>query len=211
MDDIAGQIVQFMDTVEKLCYIKRFATLKDKKRERDSDHIMKLSFLVLMTSEYLDKNIDKQRLFELALVHDLVEADAGDVSYVDQYDNKRVVKDKKKQEMKAISAYRKLLPPPLNDRLFDLFLEYEHGKTKEAKIIRSLDKLEGDLQCLKDKNIIRYCEHAAFLARIRALKLCKYSKKTNEPVIQSLERVLLEKSEQVIAGSASNPKRYTND
>lgn len=194
MLDKAKQIVQFMDTVEKLCYIKRFATLKDNNRERDSDHIMKLSFLVLLVADFLSDRLNKTKLFELALVHDLAEADAGDVSYIEQFENNEAVEHKRVKELNVIKSYQKLLPSPLNDKIYELFMEYETGCTIESKIIHSLDKLGGDLQCCKDLNLSTYCNHNAFISRISALQKHKYSTMTNEPIIEALERLILEKS-----------------
>ena len=194
MDDTARQIVQFMDTVEKLCYIKRFATLKDNNRERDSDHIMKLSFLVLLVANFLNGEVNKTRLFELALVHDLAETEAGDVSYLAQFENNEVVEHKRFRELNVIKSYQKLLPSPPNKKIFELFMEYETGCTIESKIIHSLDKLEGDMQCCKDLNLSTYCNHYAFASRISALQEHKYSTMTNEPIIEALERLILEKS-----------------
>jgi len=201
MDRIAKQIIQFMDVVEKLCYVERFATMKNGRKEYDSDHIMKLAFLVLMVSEFLDNKIDKVKLLEMVLIHDLAEADTGDISYMEQYDNPDVIKRKKTQELRTISNYKNLLPAVIKNKILDLFLEYEKEETIESKIVRTLDKLEGDLQCLKDINIQSYCNHNAFLSRINTLKKHKYSDKTNEKIIYSMECILLEISKEIIKKS----------
>ncbi|MCQ2562277.1 MAG: HD domain-containing protein [Alphaproteobacteria bacterium] len=206
MDDKAIQIIQFMDIVEKLCYVKRFATLKNRNRERDSDHIMKLSFLVLMVSDFLENYIDKTKLFELALVHDLAEADTGDVSYMEQYNNSKIIEQKKAKELEVISAYCNRLPLSLSNKIFNLFMEYEKGTSIESKIIQSLDKLEGDLQCCKDKNVKMYCNHGAFLSRISALKEHIYSNKTGEQIIYALENTILKHSEKILGSSQKTPK-----
>jgi len=201
MDRIAEQIIQFMDIVEKLCYIERFATLNNGCKERDSDHIMKLAFLVLMISEFLDKKIDKLKLMEMALVHDLAEADTGDISYIKQYSNPDIVQQKKIQELQTISKYQNLLPPALKDKILNLFLEYEKGETPESKIVRILDKMEGDLQCCKDTDMQSYCNHKAFLHRLNALQKHEYSDKINEKIIFAMENVLFQESKKAIAKS----------
>ncbi len=85
-------------------------------------------------------------------------------------------------------------------------MEYEKGTSIESKIIQSLDKLEGDLQCCKDKNVKMYCNHGAFLSRISALKEHIYSNKTGEQIIYALENTILKHSEKILGSSQKTPK-----
>lgn len=141
-----SQIINFMKTVEKLCLVKRDILMSDGRPETDADHILKLCYLVMMVSPYLKSPVDYTKMLELALVHDLVEAKAGDIPLAYQNANPDSKKLKKQKELEAIEHFKTLLPEPLNERIYDLFMEYENRETREAKIVWALDKTEANLQ-----------------------------------------------------------------
>lgn len=47
--------------------------------ENDTAHILKTAYLAMSVFPYLQTKVDLTRMLELALVHDLVEAECGDV------------------------------------------------------------------------------------------------------------------------------------
>lgn len=191
----ALKIVEFMDTVEKLCYVKRKAKRNDGSNENDSDHIMRLCFLVMMVSEYIKKPVNKKKLLEIALVHDLVEAETGDFNVIDQISNPEIRKEKKKAEKQAIDKYRKLLPDPLGDKIYELFMEYEAQETIESKIVYALDKQESDLHANKEVDFCDdYYEKPGYKERIEGKKEHKFLKMTNEEIIGDIENLLFDLS-----------------
>ena len=73
-------------------------------------------------------DLDKMRVLEMCLVHDLPEVEVGDLTPHDD------TSTKSDDEHKAML---KLAP-----QWIDLFEEYEAGKTEEAKFVKYLDKLD---------------------------------------------------------------------
>ena len=130
----ALKIVEFMKTVEQLCLVERDNLMSSGRQETDADHIFKLAFLVLMIHPYLKRPADCAKMLELALVHDLVEARTGDYSLSAQTARPELKARKKAAEKEAILYYRSVLPPPLNERVYGLFMEYEARETREAKL-----------------------------------------------------------------------------
>ena len=191
------KIIGFMDTVEKLCHVKRYTLMQNGENERDSDHIMKLSFLAMMIAPYLKKPLDTAKMFELVLVHDLVEADAGDVPVFDQMKNPDLKAEKKKRELAAIERYRAMLPAPLGDKVYDLFMEYEKKETFEARLVRALDKFEGNIQCNKENFGARYYAQA-LTPVMNAMKSHKFSGSLDEEVISAIETELVSRCEKNI-------------
>ncbi len=64
----------------------------------------------------------------MILVHDLVEAETGDVPFTE-----RAVKElKTAHERAAISHIRSLLDPALGNEIYSLWMEYEEAITNEA-------------------------------------------------------------------------------
>ncbi len=145
----ALQILEFMKIIEKLCLVKRDNLLSSGEAETDSDHIFKLTFLIMMIAPYLKHPADYTKMLEMALVHDIVEAKAGDISMSAQVYNPELKIIKKQKEQEAIEYYKTILPSPLNAKIHNLFMEYEERKTLESKIVWCLDKIDGNYQaCL---------------------------------------------------------------
>ena len=74
------------------------------------------------------ENLDRMRVLEMCLVHDLPEIDVGDLTPHD--DTSRKSEDEH-------LAMNRLAP-----QWIDLFEEYEAGLTEEAKFVKYLDKLD---------------------------------------------------------------------
>ena len=174
MQQTVQKILDFMKVLEQVCLVKRDTLLSDGSAETDSAHIFKLSFFVMLVFPYLQKKYDYTRLLELALVHDIVEAVAGDCPRSAQVANPNLQVEKKQKEREAIESYKKILPEPLNNRIFDLFMEYEDKKSAEAKLVSALDKLEANFQANRYNNgDIRYwkdCENGEEYYKIATSK-----------------------------------------
>lgn len=100
--------------------------------ESDADHSFGVSLLAMMLAP---KKLNKQRCMELALIHDLAEIYAGDITPHDNVSKE----DKDKLEREGGLRISKELNWP---NLIDLVNEYNDKKTPEARFIGLLDKLE---------------------------------------------------------------------
>jgi len=191
MNDTAQKIYRFMDTVEKLCYVERFTIMQNGAREHDSDHIMKLMFMILMVTPYLKNpggGVDAQKMLEMALVHDLVEADAGDVPMFQQTDE--VKAQKKARELETIQKYKTELPAPIGQKIYDLFMEFEAVDTIESKIVRAFDRFESNIQCLKENHGARYWQYAGH-SIMKALRTKELNIGIDETIINELSEIQL--------------------
>ena len=74
----------------------------------------------------------------MALIHDIVEIDAGD-TYA--YDTKGL-STQKERESKAADRIFGLLPNDQKEELYALFEEFEEGKTPEARFAKTMDNLQ---------------------------------------------------------------------
>lgn len=110
-------------------------------RDSSADHSWSLALMVLVTAAELDLKIDVLKSLKLALIHDLVEAIAGDVDATDI--GKTITKAaKKRNEKRAMRKLLKLCPRRTAELIGQAWAEFEAGKTKEARFIRALDKIE---------------------------------------------------------------------
>ncbi|MBI2676286.1 MAG: HD domain-containing protein [Candidatus Aenigmarchaeota archaeon] len=79
--------------------------------------------------------LDETKLLKMAVFHDLGEAVSGDITPFDRM-------FEKKMELEGLKTAIKNLPEKMQKEIVDLFLEFEEGKTKEAKIAKMADKLD---------------------------------------------------------------------
>ena len=101
--------------------------------------------LLFLVKEYANEPFDLAKAMMMALIHDVVEIDAGDTYAYDE----EAKKTQAEREAKAAERIFGLLPEDQRDELRSLFEEYEAQKTPEAHIVRSMDSLQPLL--LNDK------------------------------------------------------------
>jgi putative hydrolases of HD superfamily len=136
-------IIKFSGDAGKLESTFRFSeTLKDMK-ESVADHSWRLTLMTFLISEELDMNLDVGKALKLALVHDLAEAFTGEIDAWKIITGKVSKKSKFVKEKKAMDKMTKGLQ--FGNQVKSLWQEYEDQNSKEAKLVRGLDKIEAFL------------------------------------------------------------------
>ncbi len=140
--------LQKIRTFYQLKTIER-ANSVGKRKESPAEH----SWSCLILADYFlsimkDKTLNRLKVYELLMYHDVVEIEAGDINILE--DHKR--KDKKEKEIQAAKILQKQLPKALSQKFIDLFNEYEEGKTTEAKFARAIDALDAEIHELDYKD-----------------------------------------------------------
>lgn len=183
-----------MKVLDKVCLIKRATLLSDGTTETDSSHSFKLAWLLMMIYPYLKHKYNYTRLLELALVHDIAEAETGDCPKSVQRAHPEMKKLKDQQEAEAMQKYRDLLPSELGGRIYDLWREYEDKKTPESRLVTALDKIDANLQANQHKNgDVRYwleCEDGSQYLTINTEKK-QVVAVLNEPIVEDLENAII--------------------
>lgn len=109
--------------------------------ESVADHSFRCVFMAMMLGDTLD--VDSEKLLRMAVLHDLAEVMAGDITPHDGISRE----EKRKVEEESL---RKLLGNiPNADSYIELWLEYEAQESREAKIMREIDKLEMALTAVE--------------------------------------------------------------
>ena len=193
------KIINFMRVLEEVCIVKRDLLLFEGTTENDAMHIFKLSFLVMLIAPYLQRPINYTRMLEMALVHDIVEGKTGDYTVANQLTNPNLKKEKKLKEAKAIKELKDILPTPVDKKIYQLYQDYEQKKSREAKIVSVLDKLEANLQANQYQNgNVRYwekCENGSQYYKI-VLQKKKLVEEIEEPIITELEKAIIKLSKE---------------
>lgn len=138
-------VLEVLSLAEKLKYELRHSWLSNGRQESVAEHTWRMSLMVVLLEPYLDKDLDTARTLKMVIVHDLVEAEAGDIPVFDvTTDLAREMKQAK--ERKAIENLRDTLGLGLGQHVYELWHEFEEKKTYEAKVANALDKLEVQIQ-----------------------------------------------------------------
>lgn len=135
------EILRFVHLSERLKLELRHSWLSDGRQESVAEHSWHMALLACLLHSYLDQPVDLGKTLKMVLIHDLVEAEVGDVPFFDVGERK---KNKKRLEDEAIEKIRGMLS--YGQEIYDLWHEFEQGATLEAKFAKALDNLEVQIQ-----------------------------------------------------------------
>lgn len=138
--------LKFLHVAEGLKRELRHSWLSDGRQESVAEHTWRVALMAMAIEEYLPQKVNSERLLKMIIIHDLVEVYATDIPAFDTMNNIQVKEQKRQNEMKAIEKIRNLLGNDTGQQFYDLWFEFEHRKTYEAKVANALDKLEAQIQ-----------------------------------------------------------------
>jgi len=142
MQDVS-RILDFLALSERLKLELRHSWLSDGRRESVAEHTWQMALMALLVHRHMAVLVDIGRVLKMVLVHDLVEAEVGDVPFFDTGERKR---GKAERERRAILSIRDRLSGPTGQEIHDLWHEYEDRKTAESRFAGALDHLEVQVQ-----------------------------------------------------------------
>ena len=144
--------------MEELNKLRKFYLLKNVERanrvknrkESSAEH----TWSCLMLADYFltkmgekGKNLDRLKIYELLMYHDVVEIEAGDIPI--HHTERR--KNKTENEKKALAKLKEQIPVELKNKFVSLFEEFEEERTEEAKFAQAIDKLDAQIHELDYK------------------------------------------------------------
>lgn len=126
-------------TCEKLKGTMRHCVTSNDQKESVASHSWLMALMAyFMKDEF--KDVDMNKVIVMCLIHDLGEAFTGDIPVFD-----KTKEDEEKEEV-SLFQWVESLPFPYNEELRNLFEEMKEQKTLEAKIYKSIDKMEAVFQ-----------------------------------------------------------------
>lgn len=138
-DDRLARQIEFIVEIDKLKRIERQTVLIDRSRQENAaEHSWHLAVMVLLLSEYASEDIDLLKVLKMALLHDIVEVDAGDTFVYDDDGHE----DKAGRERQAAERLFGMLPDDQKRAFRALWEEFEARETPEAKFAAALDRLQ---------------------------------------------------------------------
>lgn len=129
-------VYNFLIELDKLKSVYRRTYLTDLSRnENSAEHSWHLALALLTIRDELAIDFNINRAIKMALVHDLGEIGAGDISV---YDSQRFKKlDEEKEYVQQLSVY----PINFTEEIKSLCAEYEAQQTKESLWVKVIDRL----------------------------------------------------------------------
>ena len=108
------------------------------RRENDAEHAWHMAMMIYLLREYSNREIDLAKTMMMALIHDIVEIDAGDTYAYDSVG----LKSQKEREARAAERIFGMLPQDQCDELRALFDEFEAGESAEAQFAKVMDNFQ---------------------------------------------------------------------
>ncbi|MBQ7104167.1 MAG: HD domain-containing protein [Anaerotignum sp.] len=108
------------------------------RQENDAEHAWHMAMMIYLLREYANEPFDLAKTMMMALIHDIVEIDAGDTYAYDE----AAMETQAERERMAAERIFGLLPDDQREDLRGLFEEFEAGETAEAKFARTMDNLQ---------------------------------------------------------------------
>ncbi len=146
-------LVKFFHAAEQLKREKRKGWLDRGVKDAESvaDHSFRLALMAMVFAER--QHLDVCKCVKMALVHDLPEALVGDsISRPGDEANEELRQKKHEKEEKALKEIVGNLGKKNAEQIFSLWQEFEERKTKEARLVFELDRLEATFQAAEYVN-----------------------------------------------------------
>lgn len=136
------KILEFFQTAIKMKETYRFTPKGENGYESDAEHTWSVVMLCMLLGERTQKDLGIElnmgKMLKMATIHDIAEILTGDTKTWDS--NARISKEEK--ERQAVEEIFKKLPKDLYTEYMSLWKECEAKSTLEAKVVKSLDRLE---------------------------------------------------------------------
>lgn len=108
------------------------------RQENDAEHAWHMAMMIYLLKEYANEPFDLAKAMMTAIIHDVVEIDAGDTYAYDE----QGLKTQKEREDKAARRIFGLLPDDQRDELMQLFNDFENLSTPEARFVKAMDNFQ---------------------------------------------------------------------
>ncbi|MDO8583293.1 MAG: HD domain-containing protein [bacterium] len=153
----------FFELVSKLSEVKRqgWVDLGIENPESVAEHSYQVT--LMSTVEAQRRGLNVQRTSMMALIHDLSEIYAGDITPYQHLPepqrseamlhwtapSEEAIVDKHKKEEDALRKITQRLPLEFRTSILELWQEYNEGQTPEAKLVHQMDHIQRLLQAKK--------------------------------------------------------------
>ncbi|MEM1288635.1 MAG: HD domain-containing protein [Pseudomonadota bacterium] len=144
----ADALLFFLERAGALKDTMRSAYTDEGRQESTAAHSWRLGLWVIVLEPYLE-GYDVAQLLKMAVLHDLGEAVTGDIPAIEQSGDQSARQD---AEWQGLLQLTEPLDNDERDQIISPAREYNQAKSKEAVLLKGLDKLETLLQHATGQN-----------------------------------------------------------
>src|SRR5215217_8874515 len=108
MEKQIASILKVLTLAEKLKFELRHSYTSNGRQESVAEHTWRMSLMAVLIEPLLMQKVDTARLLKMIIIHDLVEAEARDISALDVLRNPAIKIQKAKNEKQAIENLRSM-------------------------------------------------------------------------------------------------------
>ena len=139
------ELIKSLTELEKLKTVERGLNVGNRK-ESSAEHSWSCLLIADLVIDYINEPLDRLKVFEYLLYHDVVEIYAGDA----KFNNPGEMKLKLEREHKALQKISSFLPNA--SRFQRILSEYEHRETRESEFAKAIDCIDSCIRNLNDEN-----------------------------------------------------------
>ena len=129
--------VDFIKEIEKLKSVTRFNRTLDGRFENSAEHSWQGAIAAIVLQDYYPEKLNMEKVMSMLLIHDLGEIYAGDTWVFD--DQKKL--HSHDRELESIEKTMSILPEEKYLNMKNSWLEFEKGRSAEARYARVIDAL----------------------------------------------------------------------
>lgn len=130
-------VLDKLRTIYKLKTVNRMNSVGNRK-ESSAEHSWSTLILADYYLDKIEQKLDKIKVYELLMYHDLVEIESGDYPLSPELD----YKEKQRKEDEGSKLLSERLPTKLGNKYIELHIEFDENKTIEARFANAIDKLD---------------------------------------------------------------------
>ncbi|MGE0793339.1 MAG: HD family hydrolase [Candidatus Woesearchaeota archaeon] len=134
--------------LNKLKSVYRMNSVENRK-ESSAEHTWSTLMLADLLFDKSEQKLDKLKVYDLLMYHDVVEIEAGDTPL--QMNENIDLKNKFESEKQAMLKLKQQLPEKMAQKFYELFIEFEELKTPESKFAKIIDTLDAEIHELDYK------------------------------------------------------------
>ena len=138
------QLIKSLTELEKLKTVERGLNVGNRK-ESTAEHSWSCLLIADIIIDYLTEPLDRLKVFEYLLYHDVVEVYAGDA----KFNNPQEMKMKQEKEEKALHKINSIHPNA--SRFQAIISEYEKRQTRESEFAKAIDCIDSCIRNLNDE------------------------------------------------------------
>ena len=139
----AARILEVLALSERLKRELRHSWLADGRQESVAEHCWQMALMAILVHPHLTLPVDLGKALRMIVVHDLAEAEVGDIPSWEVSERKRL---KSAAETAAIGRIRDLIGGTAGAEIHALWHEYETRSSNEARFVHALDNLKVQIQ-----------------------------------------------------------------